>query len=302
MSVKNWIRNIAASTFAAALAFTVGVAPASARDDAPGKVQTVTVTVDAKDGKTPRLAASEFAVFKGKSRQEIVAVKGPAESPVNVAILVQEGLDQGVGNEIDRIKKFILGLPEGSQVMVGYLRGTGLSVRQAFTSDLDEAADALRIPASTVTVGSAPFIGLRETLERFEGLEGRNQVVLVSNGLDVTRGADDLAPGRNIDLDRAIAKAQRLGIPVWSLYANWPGSLGASRTLVSFGQSSLNRLSEETGGKAFFAGSGFVSFNHGLETIAEAIDNQYLIAFRGEGKGDLDVTVETSGVKVRHAK
>jgi hypothetical protein len=303
MLLKRLTRNVAALALAT-LAAGAAPAVAAARDKSPDdSLSTVTVTVTSKDdGAAPRLAPSDFAVYRGKSRQEIVDVKGPGEAPVNVAVLIQEGLDQGVGNEIERIKKFVLALPEGSQVMVGYLRGTGLSIRQPFTTSLEEAAGELRIPVSTPSIGSAPFIGLIEALDEFDGLAGRNQVVLVSNGLDVTRGVDDLAPGRNIDLDRAISRAQKRGIPVWSLYANWPGSIGRSSALVTFGQGALNRLSDETGGKAFFAGSGFVTFDHALDTIQSAIDNQYLIAYRGGGQGDLDVTVETRGVKVRHAK
>lgn len=302
MIFTKWTRNIAATAAAAILATTLGAGSASARDDAPGKIHTVTVTVTGKDGAPAKVAPADFAVYKGKSRQEIVAVKGPSEAPVNVAILIQEGLDQGVGNEIERIEDFILALPEGSKVMIGYLRGTGLSVREPFTANLEKAADRLRIPASTPSVGSAPFIGLIEALDEFEGIEGRNQVILVSNGIDVTRGYDDLSPGRNLELDRAISKARRMGIPVWSIYANWPGGLGRNRALVSFGQGSLNRLSEETGGRAFFAGSGFVTFDHPLEEITEALGNQYLIAFQGDDDGKLDVTVEGSGLKVRHGR
>lgn len=302
--MKRRTRNqrFAALALVAALVTTVSAGSASARDDAPGKVQTVTVTVVGKDkDRTPSISPTDFAVYRGKARQEIVEVKGPGESPVNVAVLIQEGLAQGVGNELDGIKKFILGLPEGSQVMVGYLRGTGLSVRQPFTADLEHAADSLRIPSSHIGVGSAPFIGLIEALERFDGLAGRNQVVMISNGLELNRDFNSASPSQNLDLDRAIAKAQRRGIPVWSLFANSAGQLGQSRLAASYGQGALNRLSDETGGKAFFAGLGFVTFDHALETIAEAIDHQYLIAYRGDGKGKLDVTVETPGVKVRHA-
>ena len=302
MIFTKWTRNISATAAAVLLATTIGAGAASARDDAPGKIQTVTVTVTTKDGAPARVEPADFAVFRGKSRQEIVTVKGPSEAPVNVAILIQEGLDQGVGNEIETIEEFILGLPEGSKVMIGYLRGTGLSVREPFTANLEKAADRLRIPASTASVGSAPFIGLIEALDEFEGIEGRNQVVVVSNGLDITRGYGDLAPGRNLDLDRAISKARKLGVPVWSIYANSPGRFGNSRAIVSFGQGSLNRLSDETGGRAFFAGSGFVTFDYPLESIAEAINSQYLIAYRGDGDGKLDVTVEGSGVKVRHGR
>ena len=39
-----------------------------------------------------------------------------------------------------------------------------------------------------------------------------------------------------------------------------------------------------------------------FEEITEALGNQYLIAFQGDDDGKLDVTVEGSGLKVRHGR
>jgi len=272
------------------------------KHDSADTVQTMTVTLDAKKGSTPRVDAADFAVFKGDTKQQVVDVKGPAEAPVNVAVLIQDGLDQGVGHELDTIKGFVKTLPAGSQVMVGYLRSTGLVVSKPFTSDLAGAAKAIRLPISSTQEGSAPFIGLIDALGKFDSLEGRNQVVMITNGLELNRDFSSAAPQNNIDLDRAIGKAQRLGVPVWGIFANTAGRLGSARLAVFYGQGSLNRLSDETGGRAFFAGDGFVTFDHALDTISENLQNQYLIAYKGDGKGDLDVTVETPGVKVLHAK
>jgi hypothetical protein len=303
MTRNGVFKAIAVAALAGAAALNTGAT--FARDkkssDTPDTVRTVTVTVDAK-GEAPRVDPSDFAVYKGDTKQQIVDVKGPSETPVNVAILIQDGLDQGVGHELDTIRDFVAHLPAGSQVMVGYLRGTGLHVVRPFTTDLADAAKAVRLPFSSLDEGSAPFIGLVDALGRFETLEGRNQVVMISNGLELNRDLSSASPSNNIDLDRAVAKAQRLGIPVWGIFANSPGSFGRSRLAVMYGQGSLNRASDETGGRAFFAGNGFVTFDHALERISEGIQNQYLIAYRGTGKGDLDVTVESSGVKILHAK
>lgn len=289
---------------AGAAALNTGIAFAGDKknEKTADEVQTVTVTLDSKKGAGP-VDAADFAVYKGDTKQQIVEVQGPGDAPVNVAVLIQDGLDFAVGHELDTIKEFIKGLPAGSQVMVGYLRSTGLQTSQTFTTDLGAAAKAVRLPISTLGEGSAPFIGLKEALDEFEGLKGRNQVVMVSNGLELNRDFSSATPtSSNIDLERAISKAQRLGIPVWGIFANSPGRFGHTRFAVANGQGSLSRLSEETGGEAFFAGTSFVTFDHALEEITASIGNQYLIAYRGDGKGDLDVTVETPGVKVRHAK
>lgn len=303
MTYRETIRLAAVAVLAGAAALNTGAALAGdKKHDSADKVQTVTVTLDAKEGSAPRVDPADFAVFKGDTKQQVVDVKGPAEAPVNVAVLIQDGLDQGVGHELDTIKDFVKALPAGSQVMVGYLRSTGLVVSKPFTGDLGSAAKAIRLPFDSAQEGSAPFIGLIDALDKFESLEGRNQVVMITNGLELNRDFASAAPQNNLDLDRAISKAQRLGVPVWGIFANSSGRLGRASTAVFYGQGSLNRLSDETGGKAFFAGTGFVTFDHALDTISENLQNQYLIAYRGDGKGDLDVTIETPGVKVLHAK
>lgn len=303
-ALKSFPRHLAAWSLIAGLASVSIAAPLPKDDDAKTGVRSVTVTVVPKDDDSTvtRLEASEFAVYRGEERQQIVDVKGPAESPLNVAVLVQDGLAVGVGNEIRTIKDFIESLPEGSTVMVGYLRNTGLQVRQSFTADRGAAIDALRIPFSNVDAGSAPFTGLEEALRKFEGVSGRNQVVMVSNGLQLSRGLSSASPANNLDLDRAISAASKRGIPVWSIFANSSGRLGNSSLAISYGQGSLNRLADETGGKAFFSGRGFVTFNYALDSIAKSMGDQYVITYRGDGKGKLEVTTESSNVELRHAE
>src|SRR4029079_4500473 len=55
--------------------------------------------------------------------------------PLNLAVLLQEGLVSQVGNELDRTAEFIRSLPNGSKVMVAYITSGSLQVRQPFTPD-----------------------------------------------------------------------------------------------------------------------------------------------------------------------
>lgn len=303
-ALKNFSRHFAALALVAGLASASSASPIPKDDETKSGVRTVTVTVvhnDDDTGKT-RLEASEFAVFRGDDKQQIVDVKGPSEAPLNVAILIQDGLDAGVANEIKTIKSFISTLPEGSTVMVGYLRSTGLQVRQSFTADRKAAIKALRIPLNNFDVGSAPFTGLEEAIRRFDGVTGRNQIVMISNGLQLTRDFESAAPTNNLDLDRAISAAQKRGIPVWSIFANAPGRLGKGSLAISYGQGSLNKLADETGGKAFFQGLGFVTFDVALDSISREMGDQYVITYLGDGKGKLEVTTESTNVKLRHAE
>src|SRR6266571_107711 len=112
--------------------------------------------------------------------------------PLNIAILIQDDLTSQVGNELGVTKDFIRSLPAGSRVMVGYLRAGTLQVRQPFTTDLNRAASSLRIPiASTSASAYNPYVEVIEALKKFDSnWKGHNAVLLVSDGLDTSRGFD----------------------------------------------------------------------------------------------------------------
>ena len=77
-------------------------------------------------------------------------------------------------------------------------------------------------------------------------------MIVISDGLDVSRGADSSNPGQSIDLQRAITEAQRRSVAIYSIFV--PSIVSAGQNLNLNGQSCLERLSSETGGRAFFQG------------------------------------------------
>src|SRR4026208_1721557 len=60
--------------------------------------------------------------------------------PLNIAILIQDDLIPQVSNEIGLTRAFVRSLPQGLQVMVGYISSGALQGRQPFTRDLEKAA------------------------------------------------------------------------------------------------------------------------------------------------------------------
>lgn len=202
--------------------------------------------------------------------------------PLNLAILIQDDLISQVGNELDATRDFIKSLPAGSRVMVGYITSGSLQVRQPFTTDLEKAARSLRIPlASTVASSFNPYVEVIEALRRFDAdWKGRSAVLLVSDGLDDSRGFDSSAAGNTPDLLRAIEQANKRNVAVFAFYAPSVGLTSRSGIAASYGQSSLNRLANETGGKAFFQGTtGFVSFDPYFRRLREALNEQYAKAY-----------------------
>ena len=219
------------------------------------------------------LSAIGVASAKTNEKQSLQGIE-----PLNIAILIQDDLVSQVGNELGVTRDFIRSLPQGSRVMVGYITAGSLQVRQPFTTDLEAAAKSLRIPrASRSSAPFNPYVEVVEALKKFESdWSGANTVLLISDGLDTSRGFDSTAAGHTVDIDRAIKEANKRRVSIFSFYAPSVGLTSRSRLAASYGQSSLNRISDRTGGRAFFQGTtGFVTFDSYFSRLSETLNRQY---------------------------
>ena len=282
-------------------------------DDAPKPVRTVTIpiTVRPKDSRAAReLQTIEvLQVLEDDVPQEILAKRGGASVPLTLAILIQDDLVSSIANEISGLAQFIRRLPPNSRVLVGYLRSGSLQVRQRFTPDLERAARALRIPISSPTSAPYnPYVQTLEALKRFESQPtgSRRAILLISDGLDTSRGVSSATPSQSLDLQRAINDAQRRGVAVYSFYAPTTGGTGGSNSvLTSYGQGSLERLSSETGGRAFFQGtSAPVSFDPFLRDLSTLLARQFALTYlstnTGKGFHRIKIVSELADGEILH--
>ncbi|HKG45110.1 MAG TPA: hypothetical protein VKB02_00160 [Pyrinomonadaceae bacterium] len=273
----------------------------------PGKPVTVPVTIRVKEDAEFELQNIDLSVSEDGEPQTIISIRGiGTNSPITLAVLIQEDLVPSVGNEIKDLAEFIRKLPKGSRVMVGYLRTGSLLVKQRFTNDLEKAASALRPPSGFASAGPYnPYVEVIEALKRFESQPlGRRAILLVSDGLDISRGVDSSSPTRSIDLQRAVNESQRRGVAIYGFYA--PTLVAAANpALVSNAQSSLLRLSNETGGLAFFQGTGApVSFRPFIRELDVSLQKQAALTFLSthldKGFHRLEVKSATPGVHVSY--
>jgi len=272
---------------------------------ASGKPVTVPVTIRVKE--ETELQNIDLSIHEDGEPQTIISLRGIGTStPITLAVLIQEDLVPSVGNEIKDLAEFIRNLPTGSRVMVGYLRTGSLQVKQRFTADLDKAASALRPPTGSANNSPYnPYVEVIEALKRFEGQPlGRRAILLVSDGLDISRGVDSSSPTQSVDLQRAVNESQRRGVAIYGFYA--PTIVAATNPgLVTNAQSSLLRLSDETGGIAFFQGTGApVSFAPFIRELDSSLQKQAALTFLsthlGKGFHRLEVKSSTPGVRVSY--
>jgi VWFA-related protein len=268
----------------------------------PGRPVTIPLTIRVKE--ETELQTIDLTISEDGEPQTIISVRGVTNSPITIALLIQEDLVPSVGNEIKALADFVRSLPKGSRVMVGYLRTGSLQVKQRFTTDLEKAAKALRPPIGFASAAPYnPYIEVVEALKKFDSQPlGRRAILLVSDGLDISRGVDSSSPTQSIDLQRAVNESQRRGVAIYGFYAPTEAA-AASPTLALNAQSSLRRLSNETGGMAFFQGTGApVSFEPFIRELETSLQKQAALTFLSthldKGFHKIEVKSSTPGVRI----
>ena len=277
-------------------------------DETSGRARPVTIPVGVRVKGVkpqPEFKMVDLAVSEDGDPQTILSIRSYVNSPLTLAVLIQDDLVQSIANEVRPIADFVRRLPKNSRVLVGYLRTGSLQVRQKFTTDLEKAAKALRSPLSVASAGpSSPYIEVIDAIKRFDAQpSGRRAILLVSDGLDLSRGADSSSATQSIDLERAITDAQRRGIAVYAFYS--PSVAALNPGLTGNAQSSLLRLADETGGRAFFQGSGApVSFAPYLRDLSASLETQialtYLSTHPDKGFHRIRIRAATPGVELEY--
>ena len=280
------------------------------------RVRTVSIPIsiftkqELQQGQTEEYVQAERLIVKeDREDQTVLSIRSVTDAPLALAILVQEDLSSSFNLQIDDLKKFIRALPPGSRVMVAYLRGGTLQVRQKFTDDLNAAAQSLRIVVSSSSAAPRnPFDGVIDALNRFDALPaGRRAVLLISDGLDVSQGLSNSSPSQSIDLERAIERSQKRSVAVFAFYNPASITEGGDSRLVMNGQGSLLKLADETGGRAFFQGSiGPISFEPFFRQLSTLLTRQFLLSYLSthmkRGYHRVEVLSTNPEVKIEHPK
>jgi VWFA-related protein len=280
------------------------------------KVRTMTIPISIfskeelkENAMSEFIEAGNIFIKEDGDQQSILSMRSVSNTPLYLSVIIQDDLESVVNLELKNIANFIRKLPKGSRVMVGYLRAGGLQIRQKFTEDLEKASSSLRIlgGSSAVSTGD-PYDGLGSALDRYEALPtGRRAVIFISDGFDSTSGIGGSTSRDSVTLERAISKAQRRGIAVYSIYSAGALTRNAGPTVVLGAQGALNKLADETGGKAFFQGTSTpVNYDRFLLDLDVTLTRQFALTYLSThiNKGYHRVEVYSSNpeIKIEHPK
>ena len=155
--------------FANALLLTFAVtAGLAARAQMEGPVPTqALVNVDAKS--TPPADASALTVVVNDRKQPLTSWSPVLPANAQVALLIDDGLRESLGRELDNLRDFVRGLPPGVEILVGYMQYGHVVSDQGFTTDHALAASTLHLPAGLAGMSASPYICLSDFVKNWPG-------------------------------------------------------------------------------------------------------------------------------------
>jgi hypothetical protein len=254
--------------FVAALVLTytlpLGIA-AYAQEEGPVSTQAL-VNVDAKS--TPPANASALTVAVNDHKEPLTAWSPVLPANAQVALLIDDGLRESVGRELDSLRGFVRTLTPGVEIFVGYMENGRVAADAPFTTDHAQAASTLHLPEGIAGASASPYLCLSDFVKKWPGSANSSSamdpvatghhkarfILLLSNGVDPYNGSTSVMNQDSPYVSAAIKDAQRAGVAVYAIYFGDAGIRGGSADFS--GQGYLQQLAEGTGGLNLWEGTG----------------------------------------------
>jgi hypothetical protein len=298
----------------AALLFTA--LPMAFAQEGPLSTQ-ILVNVDTKS--TPP-AVGDLTIDVNGHKEPLSNWTPIAPSGAQVAVLIDDGIRESVGTQLDTIRAWIQHLPAGTEVLVGYMQNGRVVSEQGFSADHALAASGVHIPLGMAGESASPYFCLSDFVKKWPSSEGTAAanaaptigpdptraraarkarfVLMLTNGVDPYNGSTSPMNQDSPYVATAVEDAQRAGVAVYSIYyadAGFRGNRGSFS-----GQSYLAELSQGTGGTPYFEGTGSpVSVAPFLADFQRAISETYIATF--EAPAGLESSKELLRLKLTSA-
>jgi hypothetical protein len=242
----------------------------------------VIVTAESTKGHTPpELTAHDISLRTNQKAfevEDLMPLRGE-HADLQLAILIDDGLNTTLGLQFDDLRRFIRGQPPTTQIGVYYIRNGSAQPVQPITADHEAAARHLRLPLGEPGIAVSPYQAISELVREWPAATGRREILLISNGIDLYRGS----PTQNPYLETAIQDCQRAHIPVHSIYFEAAGHAGHDFYFMNFGRDNLSYLGDETGGEAYWEGlATSVTLRPYFDDLNLRLQHQYLLTLRAE--------------------
>lgn len=247
-------------------------------------VELFTSAVDGRGRPVEGLTREDFKVYEDGVEQEVRRFELVRDVPIYAGVLLDTSGSMGEGNG-ERLKSAVRGAltffenvitPKDRAAVITFADEPSLAVR--FTNQQEVLAGGL---AGLEAVGdTALHDSIVYALYYFGGLKGKRAIILLSDGQDY---------GSKYGFNEALDYAKRSGVAIYSI------GLDLKEFEV---RTKLQRLSEETGGRAFFIGA-TAELSKVFETVEKELRSQYLLSYQSSNPGRDD---KFRAVEVKIAK
>lgn len=230
------------------------------------KLVSVFVNVtDANGALVGSLTRDDFALSEDNRPQQISVFERESELPLNLTIAVDTSASVSKDRllERDASKKFVHALLRPQDQMSVFEFSTNVSQLADFTNNegvIDRGLNNMRGGDAT-----ALYDAIYLAAQRLGTKQGRKILVLVSDGSDTVN---------NTTYDDALEQALRNEVMIYSII-DVPIAASAGRD--TGGEHALITLSEQTGGKSFYASEG--GLDKAFARVSEDLRTQYLIGY-----------------------
>ncbi len=288
----------------AALAAGVAVAASAQEIQQEGPVPT-TATIMVASKNAAQLNPSSLSVEVNGHTTPVTFLRPADRGPVEIAILIDDGLRTSFGQQVGDLQQFINSLPPNARVLIGYMENGTVRSDGRFTADRQELSNQLRIPMGARGSSASPYFCLQDFVKHWpSSTPAARFVLMITNGVDPYNGRPSIMNQDSPYVQAAQDDALRAGVAVYSIYFQDAGFRGGRGSFS--GQSYLQQVGDATGGELFNQGSiPPVSIGPFLNEFGRAIKSSYEIGFTAVTNGKhndlvrLKVKSNQPGVKIR---
>jgi Ca-activated chloride channel family protein len=266
---------------------------ATPQDDVEGPVTSRVVRVpvsvlDKKNVPVTGLSKNDFLVFEDKKPMQfdfLGEIKELEKLPIYVGVLMDtSGSTSGkLGFEKEAAKNFLYTVTRTRKDHGAFVTfDDEVTLRQDFTKNLDlleRAIDGVKKPGAHTALYDAVWQFCDEKMRNVAS--PRRALVVITDGDDTYSRAT---------IEEAIQMAQRTDTIIFSISTKG-GFTGSAvpgveaGTVKDSGDKDLDKLSRETGGRAFFTGD-MLALERAFKKIGEELRSQYLLSYRPDGPFD----------------
>jgi Ca-activated chloride channel family protein len=243
----------------------------------------ITVT-DKKGNPVTGLTRENFQIFEDKQPQSILGFTGEITQleklPVYVGVLMDTSPSASgkLKFQQEAALNFMYTVTRSRKDRVAFLTfDNEVQLRQDFTTNLDQlnkAVSNVKKPGKQTALYDAVWQFCDEKM-RSVGVGGRRVIVIISDGDDTYSRAR---------IEDAIQIAQKTDTIIFAVstkggfaYSAVPGVEGG--TVKDSGDKYLERMAEETGGRAFFTGD-MLALERAFKKIGEQLRSQYIVTYK----------------------